>query len=138
MDFEIHANFVHIVEPILVALITFNGKQPCIEKMGFYHEEIGTTCLIITRSTIFITIQPCRCDQTSILLLVEDVNDWPTLYKSISNPFKLVEICFHDDVNDKQIFNCVLWKNISWRAPKSRGETNLRVSQSQVAEIETW
>jgi hypothetical protein len=32
----------------------------------------------------------------------------------------------------------VLWKNISWRAPKSRGETNLRVSQSQVAEVETW
>jgi hypothetical protein len=25
-----------------------------------------------------------------------------------------------------------------WRAPKSRGETNLRVSQSQVAEVETW
>ncbi len=26
----------------------------------------------------------------------------------------------------------------SWRAPKSQGETNLRVSQSQVAEVETW
>jgi hypothetical protein len=25
-----------------------------------------------------------------------------------------------------------------WRAPKSRGETHLRVSQSQVAESETW
>jgi hypothetical protein len=25
-----------------------------------------------------------------------------------------------------------------WRAPKSRGETNFRVSQSQVAEVETW
>jgi hypothetical protein len=28
--------------------------------------------------------------------------------KAFSNPFKLVEICFHDDVNDKEIFNCVL------------------------------
>jgi len=25
-----------------------------------------------------------------------------------------------------------------WHAPKSRGETHLRVSQSQVAEVETW
>jgi hypothetical protein len=30
-----------------------------------------------------------------------------------------------------------VWHTI-WRAPKSRGETNLRVSQSQVAEVETW
>jgi hypothetical protein len=27
---------------------------------------------------------------------------------------------------------------IAWRAPKSRGETHLRVSQSQVAKVETW
>jgi hypothetical protein len=29
-------------------------------------------------------------------------------------------------------------KERNWRAPKSRGETNLRVSQSQIAEVETW
>jgi hypothetical protein len=29
-------------------------------------------------------------------------------------------------------------KDKSWRAPKSRGETHLRVSQSQVAESWTW
>jgi hypothetical protein len=113
MDFEIYANFVHIVEPILVALITFNDKQCCIEKMWFYHEDIGTTCRIITRSTIVITIEPCRCDQTSILLLVEDANIGLHYTKAFSNPFKLAEVCFHDDVNDKEIFNCVLWKNIS-------------------------
>jgi hypothetical protein len=28
--------------------------------------------------------------------------------------------------------------NPKWRAPKSRGETHLRVSQSQVAESWTW
>ncbi len=28
--------------------------------------------------------------------------------------------------------------DLRWRAPKSRGETNLRVSQSQVAKVETW
>jgi hypothetical protein len=30
-----------------------------------------------------------------------------------------------------------LISNLLWRAPKSRGETHLRVSQSQVAEIVT-
>ncbi len=29
-------------------------------------------------------------------------------------------------------------ETLQWRAPKSRGETNLRVSQSQVAEVEIW
>jgi hypothetical protein len=29
-------------------------------------------------------------------------------------------------------------KELLWRAPKSRGETHLRVSQSQVAESWTW
>jgi hypothetical protein len=28
--------------------------------------------------------------------------------KAFSNPFKLAKICLHDDVNDKEIFNCVL------------------------------
>jgi len=42
-----------------------------------------------------------------------------------AGPFKVLEKKFSDTYK-------------SWRAPKSRGETNLRVSQSQVAEVETW
>jgi len=33
--------------------------------------------------------------------------------KAFSNPFRLDEVCFHDNVNDKETFNCVLWNNIS-------------------------
>ncbi len=28
--------------------------------------------------------------------------------KAFSNPFRLDEVCFHDNVNDKETFNCVL------------------------------
>ncbi len=31
--------------------------------------------------------------------------------KAFSNPFKLAEFYFHDDVNDKEIFNCVMKKH---------------------------
>lgn len=49
-----------------------------------FYENIRMTCLIITRSTIWITIKPCRCDQRLILLRVEDVDNQPTLCKGPS------------------------------------------------------
>ncbi len=72
--YNICANFVYMVEPILIALSVFDGKQPCM----------GRVWLIITRSTIWITIKPCRCDWRSILLKVEDVNNWLTLCRDFS------------------------------------------------------
>ncbi len=38
------------------------------------HENIGMTCLIIMKSIVWITIKPCKCDQKSILLEVDDVD----------------------------------------------------------------
>jgi hypothetical protein len=49
-----------------------------------YHENIGVTCFIIVKSTIWIAIKPCKCDWRSILPKVEDVDDQPTLYKGLS------------------------------------------------------
>jgi len=54
-----------------------------------------------------------------------ELNDWliPLLAKTCKVKVSI----------DLQNFSCILW-----RAPKSRGETHLRVSQSQVAESWTW
>jgi hypothetical protein len=45
------ANFVHMVEQVLVSLRAFDDKRPWMGGM-VYHENIGMTCFIITRSTI--------------------------------------------------------------------------------------
>jgi hypothetical protein len=73
-----------------------------------YHEIIGMTCFIITRSTIWIIIKPCKCDWRSILLEVEDVDNWSTLCRALLNPYLLGEVCLHDDANVKEALNKVL------------------------------
>ncbi len=79
-----------------------------------YRENIRTTCLIITRSTIWIAIKPSRCDWRSILLKVEDVDDWPRLCTwAFLNPYLLGEVRLYDDANVKEALNKVLWKTIS-------------------------
>jgi hypothetical protein len=49
---DICANFVHMVELILISLRAFDGKQPCMVKGMASHENIGMTCFIIMRSII--------------------------------------------------------------------------------------
>jgi hypothetical protein len=71
-----HMVFIKVVK----TTFEFSGSTMHWEGMA-YHENIEVTCLIITKSIIWIAIKPCRYDWTSILLKVEDVNNWPTLCK---------------------------------------------------------
>jgi hypothetical protein len=60
------------------------GWQTTLHGEGVvFYENIRITCLIITKSTIWITIKPCKCDQRLILLKVEDVNNQPTLCRGL-------------------------------------------------------
>jgi hypothetical protein len=54
-------------------------KPTLHEKGVILYQNIGTTCLIIITSIIIIIIvEPNKCDQTSILLLVKNANNWAT------------------------------------------------------------
>jgi hypothetical protein len=43
-----------------------------------------------------------------------------------------------DTITTPKMMKFLIMGDYFWRAPKSRGETHLRVSQSQIAEVETW
>ncbi len=74
-----------MVEPILVSLRAFDGKQPLHWEGVAYHENIGLTCFILMRSSVWIAIKPSV--QRSILPEVEDVDDQHTLCKG---PFQSI------------------------------------------------
>jgi hypothetical protein len=62
------------------------------------------------KSTIWITIKPCKFDQRSILLKVEDVDNQPTLCRAPFQSMLIGEICLHDDVDVKKVLNKVMLK----------------------------
>jgi hypothetical protein len=69
------------------------------------HEDIGTTYFIITKSTILITIKPCKCSGSS-LPWMEDVDNQFTLCKGPFQSILMNETHFHHDANVKEILNC--------------------------------
>jgi hypothetical protein len=69
--------------------------------------NIEVKCFIITRSTIWIAIEPCKCDWRSIL---PEVTTNLHYVKALFNPYLLGEACLHDDVDAKENLNKVLWK----------------------------
>jgi hypothetical protein len=100
-----------MVQLVLVNVIEGTWWQTTLHGEGVvYHENIGMTYFILTRSSVWIAIKPCKCDWRSILPKVEDVDDWLTLCKVLFNPYLLGEARLHDDVDVKEAFNRVLWK----------------------------
>jgi hypothetical protein len=101
-----------MMKSVLLTFKIFNNKQPTLHEKGMTsYQNIETTCLIITPSIIIIIIEPCKRDQTSILLLVKNANNRPTFqWHEINIIFFHPNATFNTQCGYK-IWEQQIWKN---------------------------
>jgi hypothetical protein len=127
-------------------------KRTELDKDGVPH--LYTVKILKTKAKLF-HLAICYILCGTFFLMATNIINYT--YKVLSNPFLRFCTCYHVSnfvkvvcvINLQPIFD-ILWcswafslaldflTHQNWRAPKSRGEMHLRVSQSQVVEVETW
>jgi hypothetical protein len=114
---DICANFVHMVELVLMSLRAFDGKQPWMGRAWLFMKTLEWHVLSLQ--------DPFFEFPSNLTNVIE--NQFYQMWKMLTtdlhyarvlfNPYLLDEACLHDDANVKEALNIVLWKIVGTRLP---------------------
>jgi len=108
---------MHMVEPILVSLGAFNGKQPCMGRAWFFMKTL-------MRHVLSLRDPPFELP-SSLVDVIENqfYQRWRMLMIDIHyvgallNPYFLVKVRMHDDANVKEMSNKIVQKQLIPQPP---------------------
>jgi hypothetical protein len=98
------ANFVHIVELVLVALKAFDGKQPCMGTKWLFMKRLKWHVLALWNPPFELSPSLANVIKEKFYYMWKMLTTNLHYTWAFLNPYLLGEVCLHDDANVKEAF----------------------------------